>query len=526
MSRARWGTLLFLGVLVFATFYDLGGRNLHDIDTARWGQLAREMIRSGEWLVPTRYGELYVNKPPLYLWCVAGPAQLAGEVTPFLARLPSALGLFALVLLTAWWTRMRTGSAGTARIAALLVLSTAAVAWLGRGARLDMMASALAVAAAAVLDRAALGLGTRRTPWIAGLLVGAALLTKGPPLLLVPAAVLFASSRDRTLGQRLRAARPLLVVVVGFAIALLWFVPAVRAAGWEPYGQKLLIGQAAERITGTLDQSQAAWYYLLTVPALFALWGLGYLAAAAGSLIPRVRRSLGPAASLTVAGACVLVIFSLIPTKHVRYLVPVVPLFAMALACWFRLWWRRPARARWDLHLRALAGVCALAVIGLVVAGSLQAGALPGLLGPALAFAALAVVAWRSTTACDLRRRFVTCALYGLVLVMLTQGVVRPRFHDGNKQRFNRRLAELRTGDVPVWIAHGMVPENVFHGAPEARYFLDPAEPVPGETGERTLVVCLRDQAAALRRADGTPGRILDPGAGRESWVIVGFGYP
>ena len=142
---ARRTTLALLGVLVLCVFWDLGGRSLHEFDTARWGQLAREMIRSGEWLVPTRYGELYVNKPPIYLWLVAGPAAAWGEVTPFLVRLPSALGLLLLVLTTWRWTVWRTGSEQAGRLAALLLISTFGVAWLGRAGRLDMLGAAVSV---------------------------------------------------------------------------------------------------------------------------------------------------------------------------------------------------------------------------------------------------------------------------------------------------------------------------------------------------------------------------------------------
>ena len=35
----------FGAVVALAAFHDLGGRNLHNLDTSRWGQLARDMLR-------------------------------------------------------------------------------------------------------------------------------------------------------------------------------------------------------------------------------------------------------------------------------------------------------------------------------------------------------------------------------------------------------------------------------------------------------------------------------------------------
>ncbi|HPR46160.1 MAG TPA: glycosyltransferase family 39 protein, partial [Ottowia sp.] len=236
----RRGRLLFVALVVIAALYDLGSRSLHVHDTARWGLLAREMVQGGEWLVPHRYGDLYVNKPPLYLWLVAAPSALFGEVTPFWVRLPSAIGLVMLVLGTAAWARMRLGSAKAARFAGLLALATPSVLWLGREGRLDMFGSGLAVLGAWQVDVAASGRGSRRTPWLAGLLVGCALLVKGPPLLLAPLLVACLPFPGQPARERWRASRPWIVLPVGVGLALAWFVPAVLQAGWSAYGRPLL----------------------------------------------------------------------------------------------------------------------------------------------------------------------------------------------------------------------------------------------------------------------------------------------
>jgi 4-amino-4-deoxy-L-arabinose transferase-like glycosyltransferase len=96
-AGGRAGFALLLAVALVVVLHDLGGRSLHRMDSPRWGELAREVLRTGEWIVPVHDGGLYANKPPLYLWAIAAPAAATGEVTPVLVRLPSALAFVALV---------------------------------------------------------------------------------------------------------------------------------------------------------------------------------------------------------------------------------------------------------------------------------------------------------------------------------------------------------------------------------------------------------------------------------------------
>ena len=68
-------------------------------EESRWANAAREMIETGDWLVPRLYGEPLFTKPPsMYLAIVLCSLPL-GSVTEFTARLPSALAACACVLL-------------------------------------------------------------------------------------------------------------------------------------------------------------------------------------------------------------------------------------------------------------------------------------------------------------------------------------------------------------------------------------------------------------------------------------------
>ena len=355
-AQTRTGTLLFLLVVAFAAFYDLGARSLHTLDLPRFGVLAREMIRSGEWLVPTRYGEVYANKPPLHIWLVAVPAAVFGEVTPFLVRLPSALGLAVMVLAASAWGRLRTGSFAAGRTAALLLLGTYALTRFGREGRPDMLAAGLCVAGTFFLDRAALGRGRARDPWVAGLLLGLAVLAKGPAYLVVPLLVLLLPTATQTPRERLCRARAHVVLGTAVLTALLWFVPAVLHGGWA-YGRTLLLDQASERIAGEANHAEPFQYYLFRLVDGGAPWSPLYLAVL--FLLP--VRFLGGTRSLGLAAILTLALFSVVPTKHLRYVLPVFACLAVGGGWLVHRLLDRPAGRWWPAGLRvsAVAGVLA-----------------------------------------------------------------------------------------------------------------------------------------------------------------------
>ncbi len=52
---------------------------------------AREMLQSGEWILPTCNGQPRLQKTPLPYWFVAGLSKLTGSVDEFAARMPNAI---------------------------------------------------------------------------------------------------------------------------------------------------------------------------------------------------------------------------------------------------------------------------------------------------------------------------------------------------------------------------------------------------------------------------------------------------
>ena len=99
-----------VGMLLF-TFCN-GNVHLFDWDEVNFAEIAREMIVSKNYLIPTINFETFTEKPPLFFWLQAISMQLFG-VSEYAARLPNALlGVFVLPYLYHVGCKVRNSSFG------------------------------------------------------------------------------------------------------------------------------------------------------------------------------------------------------------------------------------------------------------------------------------------------------------------------------------------------------------------------------------------------------------------------------
>ena len=78
-----------LGFFLFFYILPLGIRPMVTPDESRYAEIPREMIASGDWIVPTLNGLKYFEKPVLGYWMNAVSIKLFGE-NAFAVRFPSA----------------------------------------------------------------------------------------------------------------------------------------------------------------------------------------------------------------------------------------------------------------------------------------------------------------------------------------------------------------------------------------------------------------------------------------------------
>src|SRR3989442_3832649 len=102
-SRARcWGACLLLATVSAVCDFSNTNYPLMKFDEGTYAEVARSMMRSGDWVVPRVRGRPYLAKPPLTYWMMAGCFKVFGvhdwaaRVAPEAATLAAVLALFWL----------------------------------------------------------------------------------------------------------------------------------------------------------------------------------------------------------------------------------------------------------------------------------------------------------------------------------------------------------------------------------------------------------------------------------------------
>src|SRR5438876_338356 len=85
--------LLSLGVYIIGN----GTVGLWDRDEPRYAQTSRQMMQSGDWVVPRFMDEVRTAKPIFIYWCQAAVMKAIGD-TDFGARLPSVIAMTILLI--------------------------------------------------------------------------------------------------------------------------------------------------------------------------------------------------------------------------------------------------------------------------------------------------------------------------------------------------------------------------------------------------------------------------------------------
>ena len=188
LTPTRWATRLWM-LLPFWLGLFAAYRPLANPDEGRYTDIARWMVRSGDWLIPRLNGLPFLHKPPLYFWLEAVLIELFGPGL-FIARLVSiGAGLVTCVSIF-FLVRRFEGS----KVAgwAVAVLATSPLFFGGaQYASLDMLLTALmtttvTLAVLAVMSPPA----TARWAWLAAYVFAAlGFLTKGLIGIVFPGAI-------------------------------------------------------------------------------------------------------------------------------------------------------------------------------------------------------------------------------------------------------------------------------------------------------------------------------------------------
>ncbi|OLQ88065.1 dolichyl-phosphate-mannose--protein mannosyltransferase [Vibrio panuliri] len=175
MSFNRVHLWAILGSVLLIRLISLGAYPLMDTTEARYGEMARIMTETGNWLTPQfDYGVPFWGKPPLFTWMSASGIELFGT-NEFAVRFPHWLaGVLVLVLMVTFARKL-----GFSGLLTAVVLATCAIFAISAGAVMTDMALTLGMSLAMVgFYRCWLGSRVWGYLGFVGLAIG--LLAKGP----------------------------------------------------------------------------------------------------------------------------------------------------------------------------------------------------------------------------------------------------------------------------------------------------------------------------------------------------------
>jgi 4-amino-4-deoxy-L-arabinose transferase-like glycosyltransferase len=263
--------LLVIACLVYATiisFWTLSDGAL-DNHECLVSVTAREMLETGDWILPTFNGEIRLQKTPLCYWLVASVAKVTGKVDEFSTRLPSAcfavISVMAILYFVSQWLSIE-----IAALSAAVWVSTLAFVRYSHDGRPEMALCSL-VTISMLSFYSAMQTQSKRHRilymlvfWLSFAL---AMLAKGPApfaFVLPPLFFYFLIFRQ---WKRMKDTLPVIGLILFLLIILPWpvIVAAKVPGGWAFWKREFV-----DRFMGDYRSGYKPFWYYLPIIFLFA----------------------------------------------------------------------------------------------------------------------------------------------------------------------------------------------------------------------------------------------------------------
>lgn len=329
LSFKRWLHLIF--IIIMGTFlygYNLDGWDLWNPDEPRYAQIAREMLETGNWILPHLNSEVYSDKPPLVFWLIASSFKIFGNISEVTARFPIVLlaiiGLVLTYILGKNFFDQKTGL-----LSSLIVATTIEYFWLSRRVALDIPLTFFILLAFLAFYHGYQKLEhCCRYSLLFFCFMSLATLAKGPVGFIIPllTVIIYLSlKREIHIFKEMRFGRGSLIFLI---ILALWLVPA-GVQGGKGYLLEIVFHQTLIRFTDSWAHRQPFYYYFEVFPAGFAPWTLFLPAALIWCFLGWKERRSGDHLFPLIWFLVVFIFFTCSSGKRELYLLPLYPAAAM-----------------------------------------------------------------------------------------------------------------------------------------------------------------------------------------------------
>ena len=351
MKRYRLPALL--GLVAVVLLLNLNEWSVTESTEARYAQVSKEMVETGDYLHPRLMGIKHYHKPPLTYWVTAAGYKIFG-INSFGARFFMQIAILLQIVIVYGIGKLLLKNNKHAFLAALLYFALPGVIMSSRALTTDVYLCTFVLLSVYAWLKFSM-YSDKRFLLLFYLALGLGFFTKGPvvfifPVFFIAGAYLGKIRPPRNVSYHL--AGTLLMLTIGLG----WFVYLVI------YDQRFidyfLINQTIERFaTDVFRRSEPWWFFLAVVPAASFPWGIMFLTRL--FRVKNLRRSQG--ILLFFWTILPVVFFSLSQSKMLLYVLPVYAGIAIgSLWAWRRL--TRTQQKRWSMvqfvyHMVLLAGL-------------------------------------------------------------------------------------------------------------------------------------------------------------------------
>jgi 4-amino-4-deoxy-L-arabinose transferase-like glycosyltransferase len=356
--RADLCVLFFIAAGFMLLF--LGSHALITPDEARYTEVAREMLASGDYITPTVNGVAFLDKPPLFYWLQASSLKLFG-ISEWSIRLWPALfgvfgGLFTYIAGRMLYCRR------TAWLSAMVLLTSPLYFGAAHYVNMDLEV-AIWVSAALFSFLIALTTTNRQAMWwMMGCgFVGLAVLTKGLLGIAFPGLILGIWLYLR------RQKIPISLLAWGAGLITLmvlpWMILAQRANP-DFFHYFFVVQQFSRFVEKSFNNVMPIWFYGPVVLVGFLPWTL-FLVQAIKQQIRTLQdhTKKGIALFLLIWPFVIFIFFSIPSSKIVGYILPVIPPLALMVGHYLASRWQ--TAKRWIVLSLAMGMVLILLILNI-----------------------------------------------------------------------------------------------------------------------------------------------------------------
>ncbi|MBI5447351.1 MAG: glycosyltransferase family 39 protein [Gammaproteobacteria bacterium] len=335
--RLTWLKDIFIlfCLIGFFFFFALGNRPLASPDEARYSEIPREMLVSGDFITPHLNGINYFEKPPLLYWAQTLSFKIGG-FNEWAARTPTALFALLGCLITYClgryiYTRQTGLMAAGILASSLLYFSMAHVL------TIDMMLSCILTASLSCL-LFALNLPPSQKKQLVFcygfyLFTGLAVLTKGLVGVLLPGAILFSWLLLLNRWKQLKNLSLFTGILLFTVIIIPWHY-LVQIQHPEFFNFYIIEQQFLRFFTLSAGRYQPAWFFLVIILAGFFPWTVFLVQALSSSLkkVLKNKKKYSNELFLLLWAGIVFLFFSASKSKLIPYILPVFPPLSLLIA--------------------------------------------------------------------------------------------------------------------------------------------------------------------------------------------------